>query len=494
MRIQLSLQKAVKEQDNQAAYQDWLEQKKVTEIKPPQKSKQRKNERVSNTATTTNGQPTIDSKSAAATQLTFGHSSVKTEKKRPVISKIEITLDQAKHNTVAVGKPEKLYPYLNYPPRAYRKHTPQQRGSLTRPNSSRSYRSKQGRSSSRMSTKSLPTPRMGGSTPTPSTKSENTSSRLPPSYVDYSIHKPNGNIHEHGRFTNSNNTSLSQETEESQMEEEEGIEESSSTSSIDGLTFHEVGPENNLETLINSGETGSSSAFSTLTPLELVELFRLSQENATPKFHRRHSTGGNARSRHRSKYQRANSLSAIPEGEIVTRYDEQQKEGGSRLFDEKFLLSLMPYAFEKSNQQEDKEMEIEALDNANDSLAPYPALPKYSDGNANKTDTIKVVTVAWDEDVNEVKTVLLEEKKFSPRFTPSPPVSPVDGFRSLSDTILSKSNAKESRSHTDFYESRNRVKSAGGKNQTTRVTIQTGSRNVLKTTLYKFGGDLVYTK
>ena len=490
MRIQLSLQRAVKEQDNQEAYQDWLEQKKVTEIKPPQQSKQRKNERLSNTATTTNDQPMIDSKSSAARKLTSGHSSVKTEKKRPVISKIEISLDQAKHNTVTVGKPDQLYPYLNYPPRAYRKHTPQQRGSLTRPNSSRSYRSKQGRSSSRMSTKSLPTPRMGGSTPTPTMKSEKTSSCLPPSYLDYSIHKPNRDIHEHGRFTNSNNT-LSQETEESRMEEEEGIEESSSSSSIDGLTFHEVGPENNLQTLINSGEAGSSSAFSTLTPIELVELFRLSQENATPKFHRRHSTGGNARSRHRSKYQRAISLSAIPEGEIVTRYDEQQKEGGSRLFDEKFLLSLMPYAFEKSNQQEDKEMEIEALDNGNDSLSPNPALPKYSDSNANKTDTIKVVTVAWDDNVNEVKTVLLEEKKLSPRFIPSPPVSPVDGFRSLSDTILSKSNAKESRSHADFYESHNRVKSAGGKNKT---SIQTGSRNVLKTTLYKFGGDLVYTK
>ena len=528
MRLQFALQKAAKQQENQAAYREWLENKHLDGTKPPQACNQRKKERLSSDNATCHSCFSVnETKTDHKAKARHGDSDMGAARdKKQMISKIEISLDQAEHNVLAVGKPDRLYPYSNYPPRTYRRHTSQQQTSTlsaSRPSSSRSRRHKRGRSSSRLSIKSMPTPRLGGSTPTSNTRSLHSMPVLPPSYVSYSIHNPNKDIHDQESTlpteTNSCHDNNSEDEKEVQEEEEEE-EENGSTSSIDGLTFHEVGPENNIQTLVSLGDpAGSNNAIvSTLTPMELYELFRLSQqENLHPKLHRRHSTGTHSGSRRPSRYQRAISLSAIPEGEILTRYDDQ-REGGSRLFDEKFLLSLMPYAFakelvegESKESHSTKEMELTPNEELPDSVAE----PYYN--STNKNSTLKVVTVAWDEEVNEVKTVLLDEKKLSPRLSPralspassralspslsssSPVTTPANVFASHSDTSLSQFEEKESKNIDHSLVVTNRVKSATTRrNKEKELFAGTDARtlngrNVLKTTLYRFGGDLVYT-
>ncbi len=521
MRVQVVLQREVKERENQAAYKEWLEVKGLKTQKMDINKPQRKKERLpSDKGTMNNGL------SNRTDPITKEITTENQEKKKPLISKIEISLNQAEHNILAVGKPDKLYPYSNYPPKTYRNHRQKLTTSLSRPSSSMSGKQrgyKRQRSSSRMSTKSMPTPRHGGSTPTPPNIQSNSSS-LPPSYIDYSIHKPIKNIHEpisslqlsaNGYHDNGINNEEEKHHEELEEEEENG-----STSSIDGLTFHEVGPENNLRTLIGGEPSGpNQSATSpiavTNTAAALFELFRLSQqENNTSSYQRlgrRHSTGTRHGSRRQNNYQRTFSLNAIPEGEIVTKYDDQKEGSGSRLFDETFLSSLMPYAFGMGTSENEEEQtlidedfqtnitdrnQINSIDNDINSIVAEPnsVVSPIIVGNTN--DTLKVVTVAWDEDTRRATTLKLEEKPLSPRRPSTPSPNAVNAnFRSFSDSCLSHHSNAGRLSVIKTTDSKVRIKSAINKStnivhKNKQDLLQRDPNRqvgILKTTLYKFG-------
>ena len=506
MRVQVALQEEIKQHKNKLAYKEWLDNKRIATPKimcNPQKKKETvplDKGKVSSSHFSRLSSGAADS--VAEPQTTISNQ-LNPDEKTITVSKIEISLNQAEHNVLAVGKPDKLYPYSNYPSKPYRRHRQKEAVSLTRPSSSMSGKQhgyKRQRCSSRMSAKSVPTPRDGGSTPTPSTRLQPDSLSLPPSYVDYSIHKPNKDIHEH--TSPSPNGNYDNKLEEEQQEEDgEG-----SGSSIDGLTFHEVGPENDLQTLI-AGEQGTQSpAVPIMTTTALFELFRLSHEDNSssyPRLSRRHSTGTRFRSRQSCRYQRAISLSAIPEGEIVTKYDEN--DGGSRVFDESFLSSLMPYAFGKDTKNElegqlEGQLEATDEDQLNETEEDISSLVIATEPDPPFIDTLKVVTVAWGDEANEVKTLKLEEKKMSPTRVSSPSLSPVGTLNasigSQSDTCLA-SNEFSVNKHSNT--TKVRVKSAFAKSTTVRknkhelLQRDANRHSVLKTTLYKFGGDLVYT-
>ena len=332
--------------------------------------------------------------------------------------------------------------------------------------------------------------------------------------MDHNIHKPDCDIHDSRPVAKPMNTECMNgfhgEVNKAQFasdnrDEETEDDEDGSTSSIDGLTFHEVGPENNLETLINapvSRETGKAVPF--INPAELIELFRL--QNSHPKLHHRRSTGTHLGT-HRSRYHRTTSLGSIPEGEIVTKYDDHRE--GSRIFDEKFLSSLMPYAF--AEQITELEQEIrgstltentseEVLENGTRNIDNSDHHHNISCPTTNGIpETLKVVTVAWDNETKEVRTTKVEEKKM----TLKPALHSVsNNFSSTSDTSISQSTKhtvktmkQRVKSAVPSYKSSRGVTASRNKHKASVPAEKMSNKQLgvaLKPSLFEFGGDLIY--
>lgn len=450
-RVQLDTQQRIKEQENEVAYKDWLSNKKISKIaEVPQKCSQRRKEKASS--------------SKIACQTCYVSNHVKRKKEvttnKPAISKIEISLNQADHNIHGIGKPHQLYPYSNYPPKRYRKH--HKNHTTSRPSSSMSGATKQykaSRPSSKMSVKSMPTPQVDRSTPSP----------LPTSFSEYCIHKPDNNIHEQhtDRHDDQEQHHDDNITNEIHQQEDE-LEGEGSNSSIDGLMFHEVGPENDLQTLVSPTDTTNSSyragsPFPSLSAAEILQMLRISQKdnNNQPRLHRRHSTGsgkhGNTSHRY-NQFSRTISLNAIPEGEVVTSYgrDEREEGSGSRVFDEKLLASLMPYAFSDKQVSDIEDKPMQQQDDGNTELTPDTCQDQPS------PESLKVLSVAWDSKDNAVKIITINKQQLSPRPPPSPP-------RTQSPTTHPISTRKKPVKNFEVNKSPSR------------------NFNVLKTQVYKFG-------
>ena len=146
------------------------------------------------------------------------------------------------------------------------------------------------------------------------------------------------------------NNKNNEEVEESDLylhKEEKEIDELDFSKLKENDVFNEYAVEGDEDDLFHDvGQTNSLNALSlpnTLTkdrtPAEIVQLLRsfggLSRSYRSNSF-----SHGNSTLAHRSRFQRRFSLGAIPEGQIVTNYNDED-QSSSQLLDEQFLESLI---------------------------------------------------------------------------------------------------------------------------------------------------------
>lgn len=351
------VQTKLRQQEAEIAYEEWLKQNQfsTSPILLPKPSR--------TTCETCSKQMSLASKTTCASNT----------ESYPRVAKIQLCFDQAQHNLESVGKPEKLYPYVNYPPAQYRHHAATKKDPKSRPHSSMSCR----QSPRLLQSRSKSAPAKRSSSATSSTFHELQISKI---NHDTKVTPSVGIIssEEKGVITPKHIEALKQESDEG---EEEG-----STSSIDGLTFHEVGPENDLRSLVSP--TGAPS----FDPTDLLKV--LSESSSSHKsFRKSHSY---YRPSQHEFYKR--KLSLIPEGEIVTDYDNTNNKDSQLLLDEEFLCNLMPFAF------------------SNGSFQGVTDLEKSSEFMSNDSVSVKV---AWDEETNvdtqqeKTSNVCLQNASFS---------------------------------------------------------------------------------
>lgn len=572
--LRKSLETELRKQEADEAYKEWSEQNRISLIHPPRNTLSRTTERTFDEKSNCQ---TCQSKLSGTCKSNLSKRilSAASNKRKPIVAKIDISLDQSDHNIESVGKPHKLYPYKNYPPQKYRKHK-HHVTNQSRPNSSLTGRT---RPSSQRSVKSVPTPRQLA-TPTPKIDALITTS-LPASPLPHKPHTQSNNSWQdkdiHDKIShqselmntveseclngNHDNTDIQngfdagydyieKTTENGENEDEE--EEGSSTS-VEGLTFHEVGPENNLQTLI----TSTSGRQSLVNPADLIELLRLSQQTS----HRRKSyqrfSSYSMNHPSQLRFQRRFSLGSIPEGKIYDKYTDEDEEG-SRTFDEDFLFALMPYAFQGTEDEKeieiteeiDKNGDTEVVDEKNMTLEVTPS-SDYIDAvtNLNTNDelsesstvtqpvlktqvgspspsTIKIVTVAWDEDTAQVITnineqelsprkgkeismtnkstslnnstipqlnILSDDKQSPTNITPSLPTQTLSSKSTYS--LVSSEVVRFPNSVPNHANSRQRIKSANPRSlhSPKEKSVQEQSkRQAVKTSVYQFGGNLMY--
>ena len=413
----------------------------------------------------------------------------------PKIAKIQISLDQAQRNIESVGKPHKLYPYTNYPPTHYRQHSPQ-KGHMTskrRPSSSMSSRRSQKHSFSQVSVKSAPTPR---TIVTPDLKlSQNLQiSKLrsplinvPHTTSNNEIYSPTVNdshiqpIQTESPMNIVNKLINDEDSSHSIIEndkedvvncnniEPQELEDEGSTSSIDGLTFHEVGPENDFRSLVSP----TSAMSPVFTPVNLLQVLGLNI-NSTPNKQLRHSSSCSYHRSNSRKLQRQFSLGSIPEGEIVTNYVDND----SQVFDEEFLYNLMPFAFQDQFRGVKEETDDQPLPLASaitsQKQRPTTLFPLPTTSNHNQQDTptgtLNVVTVGWDSEGIHQNVI---HQQLSPR-SKGVLTTPTTGVTSQSPT--KQSPLKKTKSIPVW------VKSSSPP-LTTPV----------RTSIFEFGGKLRYT-
>lgn len=414
------------------AYKTWLDHRKVLPVTPPSGCKLRSILRVQSSL-----------KSCVTCSQTKSRSVVSTATGRnPHVAKIKISTKQKARNIASVGKPEKMYPFSNYPPRQYRYHT-------VHPGSSSTINPVQQRRSGsatagdqvfegsgkkiKLRTQSaVNQPTQGAST-----------SEIPAHACD--IHDSNG-VHLNGIEIHAQSPHEREEVNDVDWESHDvsggnqnnnnrmdgfttGTEldapldaQDDTENTIEGLTFHEVGSENNLKSLSSPGS---------ISPFELFHLLRTSSENsASPctivKKHKRSLLLFGAHNSSHTNLSRRVSLSAIPEGEMVTHYSEGHEP--SQVFDEEFLYSVMPFAFaasgkdDEQNSQEDvsqlplvEGLDLETSGNKNaanqGSDLDVAALDPHTDNRntAQSPTTLKVVNVAWDQHKLEVHQNVTEQ-------------------------------------------------------------------------------------
>ena len=130
-------------------------------------------------------------------------------------------------------------------------------------------------------------------------------------------------------------------------EEEKGIDELDFSKLKENDVFNEYTIEGDEDDLFHDvGQTNSLNALSlpnTLTkdrtPAEVVQLLR-SFGGLSRSYNRSNSFSHDHSIAHRSRFQRRFSLGAIPEGQIVTNYNDED-QSSSQLLDEHFLESLI---------------------------------------------------------------------------------------------------------------------------------------------------------
>ena len=353
------------------------------------------------------------------------------------IATTRISLHQADRNISQIGKPDKMYPYTNYPPVNLRLHNSAS-SSLpsssvdTRPGanlrlvqsarttrSSRPYSGKSLKSQSLSSThyyshgrrmphrtKNTPTGDIHSSSESPTPKhcspSHATKPKMSMNIINLeSVDLPPGNRHH----------------------ESSGSEDSDnggSSTSIDGLTFHDVGQVNDLQSL---AVPSVSTDKPTISPAELLQLLRLASNDTNKRSLRRASSFSSRGSKERSDRGRRFSLGAIPEGEIVTHYLDEQPED----FDTEFLYSIMPFAFQGAedagHNHTSKVLPTASLTATSTTSQPFlrsESVPLQS--RLGSSGQLSVVTVAWE---SEGQGDTVDDRPISPRTgQPRLPLSP----------------------------------------------------------------------
>ena len=244
--------------------------------------------------------------------------------------------------------------------------------------------------------------------------------------------------------------------------------------------FHDVGQTNSLNAL-----SLPSTLTKDRTPAEIIQLLRsfggLSRSyNRSNSFS--HDYSGIA---HRSRFQRRFSLGAIPEGQIVTNYDDEDRSS-SQLLDEQFLESLIHglggdsgnactsksmQGIKLATRDDDQDSEPESDDSgtlscdSNDSKEKHSADSKDLHGQTDKQksaiprveisqedassilicprpQSLKVVNLAWDPVLNTVHSHISESPLSPPDF------SKIGGRRTPTRRLTPPNNAWSHKVHS----------------------------------------------
>ena len=273
-------------------------------------------------------------------------------------------------------------------------------------------------------------------------------------------------------------------------QEEEEIDELDFSKLMENDVFNECTMEGDEEDLFHDvGQTNSLNALSlpnTLTkdrtPAEVIQLLR-SFGGLSRSYNRSNSFSHGYSMAHRNQFQRRFSLGAIPEGQIVTNYnDEDHAQSSSQLLDEQFLESLLhglsgdsrnanktrhgahfQIDLEDGNQNSEPESDDsetpsslatsddespadseEVYKQVEDQLEQKSALPKVEitqddnilSSSITHPQSLKIVNLAWDPVLNTV-TSCISESPLSP-----PDFSKLGGRYSLTRRLTPQNNTQ----------------------------------------------------
>ena len=396
--VMLALQGRIRKETADTSYNQWLEKKSRQENGPSPRERR----------PMTYARSTVSSRGASKNTIVSAHKS-----NPQFTSSIKVNPKQAKRNITSVGKPEKMQPYTNYPPRSSGS-----RASVYFLGKSRSEPPMSGRTS-------RSTLRSAVSVPAgvkyysrihhrqTSAKRENQKQAVVDTIQKQAVEETaklgSKEAHKSGYDVS--------EKQEEELHYKQLVEQQELESGIDGVTYHTVreitdeeqltateegfksdneGPnlkehnnkyndekverndlypheeeeeideldfsklkENDIfnectiegdedDLFHDVGQTNSLNALSlpnTLTkdrtPAEIIQLLR-SFGGLSRSYNRSNSFSHDYSIAHRSRFQRRFSLGAIPEGQIVTNYDnEDHDQSSSQLLDEQFLESLI---------------------------------------------------------------------------------------------------------------------------------------------------------
>ena len=398
----LALQERLRKEAADTSYNQWLEKKSKQE-KGPSGPRERK--------PMTYARSTVSSRGASTSANVSAH-----KRNAQLISSIKVNPKQVKRNTASIGKPDKMQPYTNYPP----KSASGSRSSAYFLGKSRSEPPRSGRTSrstvrsaasvpagvkyySRMHSRQTTAKRdhqkqaavLVDSTIQTQTvddrakldseeahesKYDNMAEKqeelhyeqLEEQHVqilelesridvvtDQAIRKidkeqvtateegfnsdnDGANLKEHNKYSNEEvegGDLYPHEEEEideldfSKLKENRVFNESTTNGDEDDL-FHDVGQTNSLNAL-----SLPNTLTKDRTPAEVIQLLR-SFGGLSRSYNRSNSFSHDYSLAQRSRFQRRLSLGAIPEGQIVTNYNDED-QSSSQLLDEQFLESLI---------------------------------------------------------------------------------------------------------------------------------------------------------
>lgn len=355
-----ALEVRLRQEATSSAYSSWLKKKNTDVTKLPNACEKRRYIRSQS-----HGASSCKSCSEATS---LRQSAVKRHPNQ--VLPIKISLHQAGNNTQSVGKPDQMYPYTNYPPKALRRHSSPGKLVTTDSKSVRSSRT--------------PSVVSRGSTPVPATSTKYYSKQkfaeLSTANVKVHDQKAGTKLDQVGEDIEA--VEESQRTEsvvhyQNSLREEKAThqagtspeeiqgggnwQQSSTNQSLlfaeenddnldddlDDLAFHDVGHTNSVEAL-----GLPRNVMKGRTPAEIIHLLRF-LGNPGPKHYGRSPSLSHGNSRHsfyRNKYQRRFSLGAIPEGQIVTSYSDEDGSV-SQLVDDQYFKTLM-HGYGNSNGEQ----------------------------------------------------------------------------------------------------------------------------------------------
>ena len=319
---------------------------------------------------------------------------------------MSVTMDQAKRNIECTGKPAKLHPYSNYPPRKQR-----------RPSSNRAS-TRQGCTSRATNPTSSPSPAPNKIAPNESSQEKDTSEdvydEIPSDsggeQFETTEHPPSElNL---GFLNNAQlliSKSESRETAEDvevqfliggvEEDEEEREHGTDYDEGDDEIAFHDVGRANSINSLsLPPALTKNRSV------AEVIKLLRDLGSSGSGSQHSRHS-------RQRSfscGLQRRFSLGAIPEGQMVTNYSNESVAS----LEEKSSWLRLPEPSSAGSQEEGEEREGEDEDKSDGQH--MSGEEDSSDSNhaaevvREERKTLKIVNLVWDTASSTVQTSVKE--------------------------------------------------------------------------------------
>ena len=356
-----ALHMRLKKEAADAAYDDWLEKNNATHVgvRPPTECETRCEVRSQPDRTAT-----CSTCSHMASQR---QSATTTHYRHKRVTPIKPALHQEKRNLGSVGKPDKMYPYANYPPESMRSHV-----SSRNPGKSSAMKSSSSKTSRVASTHTRGSVHVSASAKychkvyrkkqqhqtiaktdiaIPSNANEDQTTQTTVSQV-LSGKVEGNNLSNNDLFPVEKSVHDTQKSDSNGQQQEEvpftPLDLEDSEDLDDDFAFHDVGHANSLDAL-----SLPNSLMKGRTPAEVVQLLRLFG-NPRPRPYRRMSF---SQPSNKSRFQRRFSLGAIPEGEIVTTYSDEDTST-SQLFYHNFKM----YGKERetSNDHELAEDELEA--------------------------------------------------------------------------------------------------------------------------------------